>query len=285
MTYTLSNPMVEAARAQWDAAAEGWDAQSPALHAWLSGPTRTMLEMAGIEPGDCVLDLAAGAGEQTLALAARLGPRGRIVATDLSPALVERLRRGVLHAGFPAIEARVADAQMPLPEVNVFDAAICRLGLMLMPEPAQCLSATRSALKPGGRFSAMVFAGPQENPCIRILMATALRHAGLGPRDPFAPGGLLSLGGPAHLDHLFLAAGFGEVSTLRLDAPFRLPSVDGYIAFLRAAAAPVMAMLSRLAPAAQEAAWQDMREQLAVFQGPEGWSGPNTLLVTTGRKQ
>jgi SAM-dependent methyltransferase len=284
MNYRPANPMTEAARAQWEATAEGWDAQTPALRAWLAGPTETMFAMAGIEPGSHVLDLAAGAGEQTLTLAARLGPNGRIVATDLSPELIERLRSNVERAGLANVEARVADAQEPLPEVEAFDAAVCRLGLMLMPEPARCLAATRAALKPGGRFSAMVFAGPEENPCLRILIATALRHAGLPPQDPFAPGGLLSLGRSGHLDRVFETAGFREVSTFRIEAPFRLPSVDDYIAFLRAAAAPVRMLLSPLAPAAQEAAWGDVREQLAVFEGPDGWIGPNTLLLSTGRK-
>ena len=278
------NPAIEAIRMQWDAAAEGWDAQSPALGGWFCGPTRTLLKAAGVEPGDCVLDVAAGAGGQTIAIAECIGPQGRIVATDLSPTLVERLRRNTVRAGFPAIEARVADAHARLPEADVFDVALCRLGLMLMAEPTQCLAAIHAALKPGGRFSAMVFAGPEDNPCIRILMATASRHAGLPPRDPFAPGGLLSLGRPGHLDQCFVAAGFREVSTFRIEAPFRVPSVDDYVTFLRTAAAPVMAMLSRLAPAAREAAWDDMREQLAVFSRAEGWVGPNTLLITTGRK-
>jgi hypothetical protein len=104
------------------------------------------------------------------------------------------------------------------------------------------------------------------------------------PRDPFAPSGLLSLGRPGHLDQLFLAAGFRDVSTFQIEAPFRLPSVDDYISFLRVAAAPVKALLSRLAPAEQEAAWADLRQQLAVFEGPQGWSGPNSLLLTTGAK-
>lgn len=281
---SMPNPPIEALRAQWDAAAEGWDAQSPALRGWLSGPTRTMFETAGIAPGNRVLDVAAGAGEQTIALAKRLGPTGHVVATDLSPVAIERLRHNASDAGFATIEARIADAQMPLPEVGSFDAAICRLGLMLLPEPARCLSAVHSSLKPGGRFSAMVFAEPQENPCIGILMATATRHAGLTPRDPYTPGGLLSLGRPGHLDALFVDAGFGEVATFRLEAPFRLPSVDDYVDFLRTAAAPVMAMLSRLAQPAREAAWADIRERLSVFQVPDGWVGPNTLLLTTGRK-
>ena len=157
------NPAIEAIRMQWDAAAEGWDAQSPALGGWLCGPTRTLLKAAGVEPGDCALDVAAGAGGQTIAIAECIGPQGRIVATDLSPTLVERLRRNTVRAGFPAIEARVADAHARLPEADVFDVALCRLGLMLMAEPTQCLAAIHAALKPGGRFSAMVFAGPEDN--------------------------------------------------------------------------------------------------------------------------
>lgn len=271
-------------RTQWDTAAEGWDSQAPVLAAWLAGPTETMLSMAAISSGAHVLDIAAGAGEQTLALAARVGPQGRILATDLSPALITRLRSHTAQAGYSMVDARVADAQEPLAEIDTFDAAVCRLGLMLMPEPARCLTSTHKALKPGGHFSAMVFAAPQDNPCLRIVMMTAQKHAGLPPRDPFEPGGLLSLGRPGHLEQLFQAAGFRETSTFRIDAPFRLPSVDDYIVFLRAAAAPVRAILSCLDEPAQEDAWNDMRGQLAAFNTPGGWSGPNTLLLITGKK-
>lgn len=284
MTNHQGNLITEAVRVQWEAAADGWDAHSPALQAWLSSPTRTMLDAAGIVAGHNVLDIAAGAGDQTLMLAARVGGHGHILATDLSPKLIEKLRANAERAGLPMVEARAADAQIPLGVADAFDAAVCRLGLMLMPEPSSCLSAVHTALKKGGRFSAMVFAGPEENPCIRILMATALRHAGLPARDPHAPGGLLSLGRSGHLDHLFETAGFREVATFRIEAPFRLPSVDAYIAFLQAAAAPVMAVLSRFEPAVREAAWLDMRDQLSAFDEPNGWAGPNTLLVTTGRK-
>lgn len=273
----------EAVRAQWDASAEGWDAQAPAIGPWLAGPTETMFAAADIRAGHHVLDAAAGAGEQTLALATRVGPNGRIVATDLSPALVERLRRNTSDVAAP-VEARVADAQAPLPEVDLFDAAVCRLGLMLMPDPARCLAATHAALKPGGRFAATVFAGPEENPCIRILMSTVARHAGLPPRDPFAPGSLLSLGRPGELGRLFRDAGFREVAAFRIEAPFWLPSVDDYIAFLRAAAAPAKAALGRLSFSAQDAAWRDMRAQLRAFDGRDGWIGPNTLLLVAGRK-
>lgn len=271
-------------RSQWDASAKGWDANSALLDAWLATPTQTMIRLAGIGPGSRVLDIAAGAGGQTVDIAAVVGRAGSILATDISPELVERVRRNLADARC-AVEAQVADAQLPLDRADAFDAAVCRLSLMLMPEPEKCLASTHAALKPGGRFSAMVFAGPEKNPCIRILMTTALRHAGLPPRDPFARGGLLSLGRPGALDALLDAAGFADVSTLEFPAPFPAPSVDEYMTFIREAAAPIRGILANLPREAQEAAWTDMRGQLAQFTTPEGWTGPKTLLVTTGRKR
>ena len=275
----------EATRAQWDMAADGWDAQTPALKVWLADPTETMVELAGVGEGSHVLDVAAGAGDQTLALATRVGPTGRILATDLSPALVERLGQNVARAGLGNVEARVADAQELLPEREHFDAAVCRLGLMLMERPERAVVAVHAALRPGGSFAAMVFAGPEANPCLRSVVATALRHAGLPPRDPFAPGSLFSLGRSGELEGLFRSAGFHDIASFSIEAPFRLPSVDAYLDFLRVAAAPVRAVLSRLSQPAQDAAWKEIREQLSIYQTGEAWVGPNTLRLTVGRKR
>ncbi|WP_299841669.1 hypothetical protein [uncultured Jannaschia sp.] len=73
---------------------------------------------------------------------------------------------------------------------------VCRLGLMFLQDPLAAQHEIWGALNPGGRFCAMVFADPEANPCLRIMILTALRHAGLPPRDPFRPYGLLSLGRP-----------------------------------------------------------------------------------------
>lgn len=281
---TFTTDCTAAIRSQWDAAAGGWDAQGPSLQDWLRQPTALMLEMAGVQPGQRVLDVAAGAGDQTLDLALRVGPAGQVVATDLSPALVERLRANVRQAGIGTVEARVVDAQEQMAEEGAFDAAVCRLGLMLMPDPGRALTAISAALKPGARICAMVFAGPAENACVRTLMAVALRHAGLPPRDPFAPGSLFSLGRAEALAHLFRAAGLEEVVVTRVEAPFRLPSARDYVTFAREAAAPVRAVLDPLSPEVCERAWFEMEAELARFASPEGWEGPNTLLLAAGRR-
>ncbi len=271
-----------ATRDQWDATASGWHRQGPVIRDWLRLPTKTLFEMAGIAPGQAVLDVAAGAGDQTLDLAGLVGPSGRVVATDISPGILAHAATAARAAGHRCVETCVADAEhLDLPLAS-FDAAICRLGLMFLTSPLVGLAAIRRALKPGARAAVMVFAAPDQNPCLRIIMSTALRHAGLGPRDPFQPGGLMSLGRPGHLEALFTEAGFHGVTAARIDAPFRLPRTADYVAFLRDAAGPVIDILARLSPAAQDAAWADITSQLEVFQTDAGWVGPNSLILTAG---
>jgi SAM-dependent methyltransferase len=279
----LDTPLT-AARIGWDAAAAGWHRQAPVIRDWLRLPTLALLDMAGVGPGQYVLDIAAGAGDQTLDLAQRVGPTGRVLATDISPAILDFAARSARAAGHANVATHVADAQdLRLPE-SAFDAAICRLGLMFLPDPLKGLTVIRRTLQPGARFAAMVFAAPDLNPCLSILMRTALRHAGLPPQDPFQPGSLTSLGRPGHLHYLFAEAGFHAVTTTTLDAPFRLPRAADYLAFVRDAAGPLLQILASLSPTAREAAWADIATQFETFQTDQGWVGPNTVLLATGTR-
>lgn len=212
-----------------------------------------MLSMAGIAAGQTVLDVAAGAGDQTLDIAARVGPSGAVVATDISETILSHALRNARQAGYATVSAVTADAAELDFDAARFDAAVCRLGLMFLPDPLAGLCEIYRVLKPGARFCAMVFAGPEANPCLQILMQTALRHAGLAPRDPFLPGGLVSLGIPGLTDDLLRNAGFRAVATTRMDAPFRLPSTKDYLAFVQDAAGPVLHILGQLEPGTRAA--------------------------------
>jgi len=130
----------------------------------------------------------------------------------------------------------------------------------------------------------MVFSTPDKNPCVSILVSTAFKHAGLPPRDPYQPGGLLSLGKPGLIDELFQQAGFSRVATTKVMAPFRLPSVKGYLDFIRTSASPILQILGRLDEAARSAAWAEIESKLSAFNTPGGWEGPNELLLTIGRR-
>ena len=273
-----------AMRDQWDRSAQGWNDHAAPIGAWLSRATDAMLEMAGVRPGSRVLDVAAGAGEQTLTIAERVGPSGFVLATDLSPAIVALAQANAQRAGHSHVQAQVADGETLGVEPASFDAAVNRLGLMFFPNALQGLVEMRNALRPGGGVCTMVFAAPERNPCIAILMSTAMKHAGLPPRDPYLPGGLLSLGRPGLIDSLFTQAGFNEVATIVIDGPFRMPSVRHYLDFIRSSASPVLQILGRLDAAVATTAWDEMEQRLSAFNTATGWEGPNELLLTAGRR-
>jgi len=271
-------------RKQWDVSAQGWNHHTAAIRAWLRQSTDAMLDMAGIGPGASVLDVAAGAGDQTLDIAQRVGPTGRVLATDLSPVILELARSNAQQAGLRNVQTLVADGEDLAVAPASFDAAVSRLGLMFLPEPLKGLQGMHRALRPGGGICTVVFSRPERNPCLGILMATALKHAGLPARDPFTPGGLLSLGKPGLADELFRAAGFQDVASTALDAPFHLPTARHYLDFVRASASPIQQIVGRLSPEAANAAWADMEERLGVFTTASGWVGPNELLLTAARR-
>lgn len=273
-----------AVREQWDRSAAGWNEHTPDIRAWLRQASDAMLDMAGIGPGASVLDVAAGAGDQTLDIAERVGPAGRVLATDLSPAILALADMNARHAGFGNVRTLVADGEALSVPPSSFDAVVCRLGLMFFPDPLQGLRSMQRALRPGGGICTLVFSRPERNPCLGILMSTALKHAGQAPRDPFQPGGLLSLGKPGLTDALFQAAGFRNVASTALDAPFHLPTPRHYLDFIRASASPIQQILGRLTAEAAESAWAEMEERLGVFMTADGWIGPNELLLTAAQR-
>ena len=263
----------------WDKAAQGWNSHAAIIRRWLAPATAEMLQAVQLNPGARVLDMAAGAGDQTLDLARRVGPLGQVLATDISPAILALAAENARAAGLHNVQTRVADAQALGLAGAGFDAAVCRLGLMLCHAPQDALSGARAALKPGGRFSALVFSHPEGNPCLTIMVRTALRHAGLPPRSPFEPGSLMSLGEPGLLARLLHAAGFVDIQMRTIPAPFHLPSAGDYVAFVRSSASPLMEILAPLTASAQSEAWDDMGAQLNTFTTPAGWVGPNELLL------
>ena len=176
--------------------------------AWLGEATELMLDQAGVGPGSRVLDVAAGAGGQTLTAARRTGPGGILLATDISEPLVDRVRAGAIAEEVSHVYAAVADAAALDFMPGAFDAAICRLGLMRLPDVAAALRAIRLALRLGGRFSAVVYDEAGHNPALAAIS---------GAEDPF------SLSPPGVLQAALEDAGFVDVEVESVDAPLRLP--------------------------------------------------------------
>ena len=98
-------------RAQWEEAAEAWHRWGPAIEDWLGAATERMLDDVRLTPGSRVLDVAAGAGGQTLAAARRVGPSGSVLATDISPTILEYAAKVAADAGLANVSTLEADGE------------------------------------------------------------------------------------------------------------------------------------------------------------------------------
>lgn len=281
-THTASVKRHDTAAEQWDRAAAGWNANTPIIRSWLRKATDSMISCAGISEGMQVLDVAAGAGDQTLDVAEKVGAGGMVLATDVSPEILSFAEANATAAAVRTIRTCVASAECLALDTGTFDAAVCRLGLMLMPLPELALAEIRRVLKPGARLSALVFSTIESNPCLAIMLRIAAAHTGVSPSDPYRAGSLVSLGKPGLLAEHFVQAGYSHVVTTRLSAPFVLPNVRTYTDFVRSSGAPVVALLAHLEEASRAKAWAAIEEDLGAFDTAEGWRGPNELLLATG---
>jgi SAM-dependent methyltransferase len=183
---------------QWQAAAQAWNQWGPTIEQWLGLATEVMLDMAHIGPGSRVLDVAAGAGGQTLPAAKRVGPTGSVLATDIASNLVALATENARKAGLTNIETRVMDGENLELEEGAFDAVISRVGLIYFPDQQKALTGMRRVLKPGGRLAAIVYSTAENNTFFSIPVSIIRRRAQLPPPLPGQPGPF-SLGGPGVL--------------------------------------------------------------------------------------
>jgi ubiquinone/menaquinone biosynthesis C-methylase UbiE len=274
----------ETTREQWQEAAERWHGWGPILEEWLGEATETMLDMAGVGPGSRVLDVAAGAGGQTLAAARRVGPDGHVLATDISSNILEFAAQAAREAGLANVETRVMDGEnLEELEEGTFDAVISRVGLLYFPDQQEALSGMRRALTPGGKLAAVVYSTPENNKFFSVPVSIIRRRAQLPPPLPGQPGPF-SLGNPGVLEEAYERAGFREARTRVIPAPLRMVSAAECVRFERESFGALHQMLSGLDDAEKEAAWDEIEEELRNFEGPNGFEGPCELVVGGGVK-
>lgn len=265
-------------REQWQSAADAWLHWHPTLQEWLGSATSVLLEMAGISPGDHVLDIAAGTGQQSIQAARLVGRSGSVLATDISSNILDLAAREAETAGLTNLETRVMDAeQLALPDAS-FDAVISRLGFMYLPDLQTALTGMRRVLKPGGLIAAMVFSTPDLNEFFSMPVSIVRRRAHLPPPVPGRPGPF-SLGGDGVLEDAFLKAGFSDPVIRAIDAPLRMRSARECLQFERESFGALQQMLSGMSESEREETWLEIEKALRSFEGPDGFIAPCQVLI------
>ncbi len=269
------NAYKETTHAQWQDAAAAWHRWDPVFDRWLGAATQRMLDLAGVEEGTRVLDIAAGSGGQSID-AARRG--AVVLATDISSNILDEAAAAARAAGVANFATRVMDGESLDVERSSFDAAISRLGLMYLPDKLGGLAAARAALRSGGRYAAIVFSEPDRNRFFSVPISIIRHNAELPPPAPGLPGPFSA----TNLAELLERAGFHDVEVHRVEAPLRLSTAAECAQLERESFGALHQMLAGLDEAAREATWAEIEEALREFEGPGGFTGPCELLVGAG---
>jgi ubiquinone/menaquinone biosynthesis C-methylase UbiE len=269
---------------QWESAAEAWHRWGPLLTEWLKVPTDIMLDMADIAEGSQVLDIAAGAGDQTMVVADRIGNGGRVLATDLSPSILEFAAARAEEAGFGNVETMALDGEhlTDLPEGS-FDAVISRVGMIYFPDQQRALAGMAHALKKGGKVAAMVYSTAEKNAFFSVPVSIIRRRAQLPPPLAGQPGPF-SLGGDGVLEKAFLDAGFVDVQVQVINAPVLLDTAAECLQFEKESFGALHQMLGGLSDDEKAQAWQEIEASLGEFQDENGFNGPCEFVIAVGTK-
>jgi SAM-dependent methyltransferase len=266
---------------QWQAAADAWNRWEPTLERWLGPATEVMLDLVAVRDGARVLDVAAGAGGQTLAAARRAGATGRVLATDVAPAILAFAEANAQAAGLANVATRVMDGEELDVEPGHYDAVISRLGLIYFPDQQKALTGIRRALRPGGRLAAIVYSTPEANPFFSVPVSVIRERAQLPAPAPGQPGPF-SLGAAGVAEAALRGAGFVDVVAVRVDAPVLLDSAAECVRFEQESFGALHQMLAGLSEADRAAAWAEIAERLAAYESSEGFAGPCELVVVAG---
>jgi ubiquinone/menaquinone biosynthesis C-methylase UbiE len=255
----------------WESAqaAEIWRQGAARRAQTLALATERLLDAAALRPGMRLLDVAAGTGDQTLLAAARIGPAGSILATDISAPMLAGAEQTAREAGVSNVTTLVSDASaLELPE-SQFDAAICRFGLMFVPDLDQALRRIQHALKPEARFAALVWAARDRNPWMGVQIGV-LTEIGHPPAPQAAVLQALSLSAPDKLAQALSHAGFREVHTSTVATPRTYTSIDETLDAMQSTSPNQSALMQQLTPSEREHYLAALKTRLNAFAQPDG---------------
>jgi SAM-dependent methyltransferase len=272
----------EAQHEHWDSAAVGWMDWSAFNDGADRHVSERLVELADVQAGSRVLDVAAGYGEPALTAARRTGPEGSVVATDISAEMLAFGRERAAAAALANVEFIESDASsLDFPPAS-FDAAVSRWGLIFEPDAEAAAGRIRGFLRPGARIAISSWGEPDQVPFLSIPMRTTRELLDVPPPPAGTPGPL-SRPTPAAIGGLLEGGGFADVAVEQDEVTYEFDSPEHFTAYVRAIAAPIRAMIEQHAGEAQEEAWDAITRAAAeAAGGSKPLSLSNAVLLAAG---
>jgi ubiquinone/menaquinone biosynthesis C-methylase UbiE len=262
---TLRDEMIE----RWETAAPGWGRQ--AQHTREHGmPVSTwMIEQLSLQPGQDVLELAAGPGDTGLLAAELVAPGGRLICSDAIEGMLDVARQRAESFGVRNVEFKQLQLEwIDLPTASV-DAVLCRWGFMLVVDPVTALQESRRVLRPGGRIALAVWDQPAENPWATITSQALIEEGALERPEPGAPG-MFALAKPGLVEEMLGEAGFVDVRVESVELGRTYESFDEYWAETLDLSPMVSGAVAALSPQRREAVENRVRELAQPFADGDG---------------
>ena len=214
--------------ANWETMSAGWERRRADIERVSAPVSEWLVRHLAPQPGNTVLELAAGPGDTGFAAATLIGEGGRLISTDFSPEMLEVGRRRAAELGLENVDHRVIDAERIELEDDSVDGVLCRFGYMLMADPAAALSETRRVLRPDGRLALAVWREAARNPWVAIAGRVLVERGLVAPPDPGAPG-MFSMASDERIRELLEGARFTLERLEDVPVLFRYGDIEEYV--------------------------------------------------------
>jgi SAM-dependent methyltransferase len=256
-------------RARWGVQAKGWSAHAEQIGRQTMPVSVWMVDALRLQPGQEILELAAGTGEVGFLAAEQVVPGGTLISSDFAPEMITAAQARAEQLGITNVRFRQIDAEGIDQPAASLDGVLCRWGYMLMADGEAALRETRRVLKPGARVALAAWTGAAENPWASIPMAELVARGHVERPDPALPGQFAWARAGTIEEHLD-AAGFTEYEVDTVDFAYTYPSVDEWLAVNRALSGMLRMALEEL-PADEVEDWAaSVREQAIPYVQEDG---------------
>jgi len=258
----------------WDKAVQDYDAYFVPL---LRRCSERVMALLDPQPGERVLDIATGTGVAAFMAAARVGPEGEVVATDISEKMMQQTEayaaeRGVVNMTFERMDAEelsCADGS--------FDAVMCVLGLMYPADPQRAIGEMVRVLKPGGRAAACVWGRRERCGWAEIFPITdAQVESDVCPM-------FFQLGLPNALTYALERAGFTDIRDERMDVTLTFEDSE-HLCQAVFAGGPVALAYSKFSPEVREQVHGEFLDSVKEFRRGDAFDIPGEFVFATARK-
>jgi SAM-dependent methyltransferase len=257
-------------RARWSTVARGWGARADTLRRATMPVSERMIEAVDPQPGDRLLELAAGPGDTGFLAAELIRPGGELITSDFAPEMLTLAQERAKALGLDNVRFKQIDAETSIDiEAASLDGVLCRWGYMLMAEPRTALQETRRVLKPGRRVALAAWTGPEENLWSALPGLELVRRGLEELPDPAAPGQFTWAPEGKIADQLE-QAGFVEYEIGAVDFHIRYASLEDWWETIRDMSMRFAEATAGLDPQTTAEIQAGLRDAAAAFTAADG---------------